>query len=375
MPFANWKQLSRRSKLFFVSGPIGIFILIVILVSIVWSQKSAFRNEQKARNVTMDAGPAVKVIITGMAEQLRPIELIGEARPYASVTLYAKVSGYIQNIKVDKGDQVEAGQILAIIDSPELNRQYEAALADALNKRHDANRYQQLFKSGSISQQNVDSTETIAKIAEENAAVLRAQKEYTIVRAPFSGTIAARYVDPGALVQSATSSQTTALPVVSLSQTDKLRVYVYPDQKTAGHVRLGDTVQICDVSSPETMISAKVTRTSGELDPKTKTLLVEIELDNKEGKILAGSFVKAILMRKVKEAIEIPAQTLLIRKNKTYVAVLSSDNTIIFQEVEVYDSDGRNVRIVKGISAGDKIVLNPTESLANGEKVRPIVQR
>ena len=116
----------------------------------------------------------------------------------------------------------------------------KVALADANNKRLDAQRYEQLLKSGSVSQQSADTMATTAKVAEETAAYLGVQKGYEMVRAPFSGTVSARYVDPGALVQSATSAQTTALPIVTLSELDLLRVYVYPDQKTASLVKIGD---------------------------------------------------------------------------------------------------------------------------------------
>ena len=106
----------------------------------------------------------------------------------------------------------------------------------------------------------------------------RHRKTMQVMRAPFDGIITARYADPGALVQAATSAQTTALPVVALSQTDRLRVYVYPDQKTASSVQMGDKAEVSDVTRPETKLSATVSRTTGELDVKTRTLLVEIEL-------------------------------------------------------------------------------------------------
>jgi len=341
--------------------------------TLIWKQQSSFDHEEKVRKDALQDGRKVRVVRAEKYRQLRPVELVGEAHPYATVTLYAKISGYIQEIKVDKGDQVESGQLIAIIDSPELHRQHEGALADANNKRLDAQRYQQLVKSGSVSQQSADTMETTAKVAEETAAYMGVQKDYEMVRAPFAGTISARYVDPGALVQSATSAQTTALPIVTLSQIDLLRVYVYPDQKTASLVKIGDRVEISDPNKPDTKFPATVTRTSKELDPKTRTLLVEIELKNEGEEILAGSFVQVTLFVQSPETVEIPAQGLIMQGNKAFVPIVSDEDKVVFRRVSIYDTDGRKIWLLSGVSPGERVILNPSESFKEGEAVRPIM--
>jgi RND family efflux transporter MFP subunit len=297
--------------------------------------------------------------------------LVGEARPYANVTLYSKISGYIQEIRVDKGDKVQADQVIAIIDSPELNKLHAAAVADAKNKRVDAERARYLLSTGSMSAQNAEAMETSAKVAEENSLALKAQKDYEVIRAPFAGTVTARYADPGALVQSADTSQTTALPVVTLSQTDRLRAYIYPDQKIASSVRVGDLVEVSDATRPEVKLSAAVSRTSGELDPKTRTLLVEIDLDNSRGEILANSFVQVKLSIRVPATVEIPAGALAIRDNKPHVAVVSKDDKVNFRSVSVLQSDGKRIRVLSGVREGERVVISPGEGLVEGEKVQP----
>lgn len=373
MLFRRLDQLLRRSKLLFVGGCLGVAGSFVVMGTLVWKDHSSLAHEGKILEDTLRSGRTVHIVAAKKVRQLRPVELVGEARPYASVTLYAKISGYIQEIKVDKGDQVESGQVIAVIDSPELNRQHEGALADAINKRHDAQRYRQLLNSGSVSQQSADTMETTAKIAEENAAALKIQKEYEIVHAPFSGVISARYVDPGALVQSATTSQTNALPIVTISQTDLLRVYVYPDQKAANLVRVGDSAAISDPTRPDVKLAATVTRTSGELDPKTRTLLAEIELDNRGEQILAGSLVQVKLFVRAPETIEIPAQGLIMQKDKAFVGILSEGNKVALRAVQVYDTDGQTISLLGGIADGEKVILNPSEALADGEKVQPVM--
>ncbi len=373
MPVDSIRQMLRQSKLLCITGLLVVIGSVAMAATLIWKQQSSFDHEEKVRKDALQDGRKVRVVRAERYRQLRPVELVGEAHPYATVTLYAKISGYIQEIKVDKGDQVESGQLIAIIDSPELHRQHEGALADANNKRLDAQRYQQLVKSGSVSQQSADTMETTAKVAEETAAYMGVQKDYEMVRAPFSGTVSARYVDPGALVQSATSAQTTALPIVTLSQIDLLRVYVYPDQKTASLVKIGDRVEISDPNNPDTKFPATVTRTNKELDPKTRTLLVEIDLKNEGEEILAGSFVQVTLFVQSPETVEIPAQGLIMKENKAFVPIVSDEDKVVFRRVTIYDTDGLKIRLLSGVSPGDRVILNPSESFREGEAVQPIM--
>lgn len=362
-------EKSRRS--IWIPAAVAVVISLIVIAAMIWRHEVRLAEEEKSRKNDVAQGPRVRVAIAKKAPLTRSVMLIGEAFPYANVTLYAKISGYLQEIRVDKGDQVRADQIVAILDSPEINKQYAAAVADARNKRAEEERFQYLLKSGSVAIQNAENAETTAKIAEDNAAALKAQKDYAVIRAPFDGTIAARYADPGALLQAATSSQSQALPVVALSQTDRLRVYVYPDQKTAGSVQVGDLAEVADVTRPQFKISAKVTRTTGELDVKTRTLLVEIDLDNREGKFLAGSFVQVTLFIRIPPTIEIPAGALIMRGDKAFVGTVDADNKAAFSKVTVFESDGKRVLLLSGISEGDRVMLNVGQSISEGDRVQP----
>lgn len=367
---SHGKRKSGRSLI--IAGVLLIVMIVVFLSTLVSRQKTCLRDAAEARVAAINAGRPVSVVKAIRASGERPVVLLGEARPYTIVTLYAKVSGYLRDIKVDKGDHVEADQLLAIIESPELHRQYDAAVADAKNKRVDAVRSRGLLQSGAVSPQNFERMDTLAQVAEETAASILAQKDYEILRAPFTGTITARFADPGALVQSAATAQTSALPVVTISETDRLRVSVYPDQETASLIHVGDRAEVSDATRPEVKFSARVSRTNGELDTKTRTLLAEIDLDNREGRILAGSFVQVRLFVRIPPHVEIPAQALVIHGDKTFVGVVTPENRVTLRSVDIQESDGKTVRLRSGLDGGERVALHLGYSVEDGEHVQPV---
>ena len=350
---------------------VGVFLLLVILGT---SRQKRVRHELQERQDAVKAGPAIPVVTAGRGPVERTVTLSGEARPYATVTMYAKVSGYLREIRVDKGDRAGRGQVLAMIEAPELDRQYDAAVADAANRRIFADREKELLKEGVVSQQDYDSAEAAARVAEATAQSLKSQKGYEVIKAPCSGTITARFVDPGALLQSATTAQTSAQPVVTISQTDRLRVYVYLDQRNASLVKVGDPAIVADAARPDVQLKARVSRMSGELDPKTRTLLVELDLDNRDGRILAGGFVQVSLTMRGPAYVQVPADALLSRGEKAFVAVVRADNRVEFRSVTPADSDGRMVRLAAGLAEGERVALNPGTGIVEGEVVRPVVQ-
>lgn len=361
---------SRKGLL--LAGGLLVVLVVALLAVLIGIRRSQVRGELRDRRAAVAAGPRVPIAVAGLSPAKRTVVLSGEARPFAEVTLYAKVSGFLREIHVDKGDLVSRGQLLAVLESPELDRQYAAALADARTKRLFADRQRSLLKDGVIAQQDYDNAEAAAETAEETTASLKIQKEYQIIRAPFSGTVTVRFVDPGALLQSATTNQTASQPVVTLSQTDRLRIYIYLDQKNAAYVRKGDLAVIADAARPEVHVPASVTRISGALDLKSRTLLTELDLDNREGTILAGGFVQVSLTMKAPPLVQVPAEALLVRGEKSYAGVLGSDNRVRFREVSVADSDGKMVRSGAGLTEGDRVVLNPGSGISEGQLVQPV---
>ena len=239
-------------------------------------------------------GPRVQVVNVRQGPKTRDIELLGDAKPYVPATLFSKVSGYMKSITVDKGDFVKAGQVLVEIDSAETESQYSSALADLENKRRLALRSRELMAKGATSQQVLEQAETNLKQAEENLKNFGALRSYQVLRAPFDGTITARYADPGALLQAATTNQTSALPVVTVSDTSKLRIGVYVEQRDVPAVHVGDVADVVDASNPDRRVTAKISRSAGSLDPRTRTLYIEIDVDNRDGFLVPGAFARVI---------------------------------------------------------------------------------
>lgn len=357
----------RHIGLMIVAGAAALLLIIFVV------KRISFANEASARKHNIAEGPRVRVVPVELSSSERKLRLNGEARPFESVTLYAKVSGYLKEVNVDKGDHVEEGQLLARIDASETNKDYEGAEADAKNKRAIADRLRPLLDKKLISQQEADAAFSEATMAEARLQSLGAVKGYQEIRAPFSGTITARYADRGALVQNAANSQTSALPLFTLSQTRQLRVYVYLDQKDASLIRKGIPVKIGVEERPEIQVDGKISRFSGELDPKTRMLLAEVDVDNRDGRLVAGSFVQVSFSVKSPPYLQVPVEALVQRQMKDCVPVVSSSNTVNYLPVTVADNDGDHVKVLNGLTAGQLVALNLGNSVEDGASVQPIL--
>jgi membrane fusion protein, multidrug efflux system len=351
----------------------GFIVLIIAglgVVGLIAANRLSAKREADARRNDLAAGPLVRLHTVSMSDPTRNLNLQGEALPYASATLFAKISGYLRRIDVDKGDRVRAGQVIAVIDSQEIERDYQSLSADAQNKAENARRSEALFQDKLISSQEVERSQADAKIAEAKLASQAAQRGYQVVKAPFSGVITARFADPGSLVQSAANSQTSALPLATVAQIEKLRVNIYVDQRYASLIKLKDTVTVSPTDRPELRMQAFVTRTSGALDPRTRMLLTEIELDNRDGQILPGSFVQVNLNLKAIPRLEIPAEALLLRDGKSFVATVDGSSHLHFQAVQLGEEENQKLRVVSGLRVGDRVVLNLGDSAKEGDPVR-----
>jgi len=364
----------RGSGWLYLAGILTILVAGVMAFLLFSRQRTHVQAATEQLTVEGQKGPSVEIATAHKVAGSNTLRLIGEARPYQSAILYAKVSGYLRSISVDKGDSVHANQAIAVIDSPETDKQYQAAVADAHNKELIANRAATLVKKEMISQQDADQSEADAAVSKANLEQIGTLKAYEQLRSPFAGTITARYADPGALIQNAATSQTSALPLVEVSQTSRLRVYVYVDQAHAPFVRGGDPVAISDQANPSLKVAARVTRTSGEIDPKTRTLLVEIDVDNPHNRILAGSFVQVELKVQTPRYIEVPSDALIVRGSQTLVAVVTSDNTIKFTQVAVAEQTGETARLFSGLDEGEHVARSIGERVPEGGKVQPVTR-
>jgi membrane fusion protein (multidrug efflux system) len=355
-------------------GLVLIALIVAGITGIYLSKASKHDAESIERAKELKEGPVVKTAIAAYGSNTKELVLIGEARPYQTTTLYAKISGYLEKINVDKGDKVTEDEVLAFIDNPEIDQQYNSALSDLENKKKIADRDKQLLAKKYIAQEEADVSQTAVEMAQANVKSLAEQQQYKYLKAPFSGTITSRYVDQGALIQNANNSETSSQPVVTLAELDKLRIYVYAEQRDASFLKTGDSVDITLTERPDVHVKATLSRIAGELDPKTRMMLCEIDIENKNNTIVPGSYVqvhvKYATEQNPKKELNLPSVALVMHKDKTMVAVIDKDSVLHFKEVTVSRNTGEKISIASGIDAGERVALSVGESITEGQKVR-----
>jgi membrane fusion protein, multidrug efflux system len=351
----------------------GAFVLLVVIGGVFYlilKQNRSVAADRNERESLQKKGLLVKEAKVEVKSGVKNITLIGEVRPFLSVTLYAKISGYLDKVLVDKGDYVKSGQLLASIISPEIDQAYQSALADLENKKRILSRDESLLQKQFISTQDKEQSETAVTMAKAQLKSIEEQQEYKFLRAPFDGTVTARYADPGALMQNATSGSSGALPVVTISQLNKVRIYVYVEQKDAAYLKDNYPVTISFFERPDVKIAASVTRIAGELDPRTRMMLTEIDLSNADHVVIPGSFVQVIIESPSAPLLQIPREALVIQSGKYFVTRIMEDNTIHFQPIKIGDNTGDQIVVLNGLSEGQRVALNVGNKVEEGQKIR-----
>lgn len=375
----NPKQERKKSwiaaVLLYVIGAVLLIVAFILVSRLKGGKAEQIAATLRTEKAAAQAGPRVQVTTVQDAPSAQALTLLGETHAFLESTLYAKVGGYLKTIYVDKGDTVHTNQILAAIESPETDAQYQAAVINERNLQQIAARDENLVKRDMIAQQDAETAVANARVAAQNTQNLATLKSYEIIRAPFDGRITARYADPGALVQSAETSQTAALPLVRISEISEERVYIYPDQRNAAFIRVGDAAIVSDPAKPRVKINARVTRISGEFDPDTRTMLVEIDFRNARDQIPPGSFVEVTLrLASRSRYLEIPATALVLRGTNTFVAVVGPHNRVTFRPVDVAADDGTHVSVRSGLTSGERIAINIGDSVSDGNEIQPVGQ-
>jgi membrane fusion protein (multidrug efflux system) len=366
--------LQRRRESFVVFYIIA-FVLVAMASAAVWwfwqDKQGHLADEARKRAAQLDAGPTVVMGQSVRGPAARKINLTGELRPWKATTLYSKVGGYLSKITVDVGDHVRAGQLIAEVQAPELEAEYKSALSEMDNRERIAQRTRDLATKGFFSQQALDNADTDVRTSRGRVDTLRSQMGYRSLYAPYAGVVTGRYVDPGALITNAANNQTSSQPVVTVSDPSKLRVSVYVEQVDAGQVLPGTEAEIIDTASPSQRIKAKVSRVAGELDARTRTMLAEVDFDNRAGTFIPGSFVNVSLTVPQTSYIEIPASALVVRERKNFVAVLDADQHIKLTPIEIAGTDGASVKIASGLGEGVRVALSLPNTVSDGAKVNP----
>jgi RND family efflux transporter MFP subunit len=338
-----------------------------------WLQKDAqLISAREALAEGVAQGPAIQVATVTQGPKERLITLLGDARPYQTATLYGKVGGYLKSVQVDRGDHVKAGQVVAEVESAETDRQYDAAASDLANKKKNAERERDLVARGWTSVQAADAADTAYRMAQSNMEQLGVMKSYEILRAPFDGTVTARFVDVGAMVQSSITNQTSNQPVMTIADMSRLRVDVYVEQRDVPFVHVGDVADVTDASNSERHIKARVARTSDQLDPRTRTLFVEFDVDNSDGFLVPGSFAYVTLHVPVTSYPEIPVAALIMRGTNAFIADVGGDSLVHLRPVKVAGTDGSRASLAEGGRVGDRVALNLPDEVSDGSRIRPV---
>ncbi|HET8721007.1 MAG TPA: efflux RND transporter periplasmic adaptor subunit [Nitrospira sp.] len=301
------------------------------------------------------------------------ITLPANIAPLYQTTLYAKVSGYLKWIGPDKGDRVKKGQIVAIIDAPEVEEQYQQSVADYKIKKITFTRLKNVWKESPdvIAKQDVDVAEAAfegAKTLMQQRAVLR---DYTKVRAPYDGTITARFADPGALIQVATSSATTAIPLFTIMDLDTVRIYANVPQDDSPWIVPGQTKVAVRVHElPDRSFTGTITRSTLALDPSTRSLLVEVDLPNPDHVMRPGTFAEmSIALREISHALVLPPQAVnSTTKGKSVFIVEQGKAKAV--PIHTGITDGQWIEITDGLRGDEDVVVVGKRQLLDQSLVR-----
>ncbi|KVD71689.1 efflux RND transporter periplasmic adaptor subunit [Burkholderia ubonensis] len=369
-------RVARRARLALV----GFAVVLVLLAA-----RSVVANRLNARHldqlVTQNQQVYVRVVEPSLAANGGHLELPGTLRGYVEAPIYARASGYVRRWNADIGAQVKQGGVLAELDTPELDheltqaqaqrQQASAALALA---RTSYNRAQQLRTRDAVSQQELDDrqgayNQNLANLAAADANVKRLSelKGFQNIIAPVNGIVTQRNVDVGDLVNAGNSGTGRAL--FTVVQADKLRLYVQVPQTYAQQVALGQHVSVTQPELAGQTFDGVVTHTAQAIDVVTRTLQIEITLPNADGKLMPGAYVTASLPMASAARLTLPSNTLLFRSEGASVAVVDANGRVRLQPVTIARTLGKTLEIGTGVNPGDRVVLDPSDGLAAGDKV------
>lgn len=312
------------------------------------------------------ANSALPVRVARVVKSPKQVKYVvnGETRAAATVTLYSKASGYVRDIQVDRGSRVKKGEILARIDSPETDKAYKAAISDFNFKKSTYLKTKELGKRKLESAINIEGALADFEGAQARMEAVKVLRDNQTLRAPFDGVVSERFVDPGALIQTA-----GAQPIVTVSRLDLLKVVAYIDQRLAPHVHIGTAVSIKFLAQPGLEMTSTVSRVSGELDYMSKSLVAEIDIANKDERLLGGGFAQVTVNVDLPQSLSIPSEALIASGESPKVALVDADNRINIRNVKVIENDGRFVSIGQGVQEGDRVLVYQGNSVSEGQSV------
>ena len=363
---------------------VGVAVVVVIAAVLagigIWSRMRADKN--LSERTTDLAAPTVIVAAPKAGAPVDSFVLPGNVTSFTDSPIFARTSGYLTRWYFDIGARVKKGALLAEIATPELDQQLAQAQADlntaqanANNARIQADRYTGLVQSDAVSRQDTDtyvnqaaSTAAAVKSAQANVERLRQLQSFEKVYAPFDGVITARNIDTGQLIDPGAGKE-----LFRLQALQTLRVYTNLPQIYSANVKPGSTIDLTFAEHAGKIYQGSLVRTADAIDPVSRTLLVEIDVDNHAGELLPGSLAEVHFKTpSAGPALIVPAAALIFRKEGLRVGVVVNGNVAHLVSVVIGEDDGASVQIVTGLSLGDHVIQDPPDSLIEGEKVQVV---
>ncbi len=373
------------------SSPLGFLVLVVFAGALGYFIYTGINSRVAADTALTHetqklAVPNVAVVQPVLSAPNQEVLLPGNMQAYTDTAIYARINGYLRHWYADIGAHVKTGDLLADIETPEIDQQIQQARADLATAQANlglaqstATRYLDLLKSDSVSKQETDektsdlkAKKAIVDSATFNVKRLEQTQGFQKIYAPFDGVITARNIDIGALVDSGSSTATNASSSKELfheAATGTLRVYVNVPQIYSRDTRVGSRADLTLNEFPNRRFNATLVRTAGAIDPSSRTLLTEYDVNNSAGELLAGSYVSVHLKLPTKvQAITIPVNTLMFRSEGLRVAVVRNGYAQIVPFTMGRDF-GNSVEVLGGIASNDSVIVNPSDSLTSGTEV------
>lgn len=380
------------------SGSLVVVVVIVVIIAVVLAVVGILRRKHSEKALSSytaaNAAPPVSLSMPTLQQSAREIVLPGNMQAFTLAPIYARTTGYVKTWTHDIGSHVQKGELLAVIETPELDQQLAQAKADLASATTNAGlakitagRYSDLIGSNAVSQQDTDNA--VSQLAARNADVASAQanvrrleelQSFERIEAPFDGVITARNVDIGQLISAAGSTTTAVASSVSSSKEifdmaaiNTLRVFVNVPQVYAPDAKKGVTATLTLPQYPGRTFKGTLVRTSNAVDPGTRTLLAEVDVDNRSGELLPGSYTEVHLnVSSAAPALIVPVSALILEADGLHVATVDATHHAHIVRVTPGRDFGSSVEVLSGLQENQSVIANPPDSLIEGELVRVV---
>ncbi len=360
-----------------------VVVAVLLIIGVIWGIATRSADERQLVQTTHASSElAVTVTHPMVTGEDGEIALPGNTQAFNDTPIYARTNGYLKKFFVDIGQHVSQSQLMAIIETPEVDQQLQVAEADLKSAQANlsladttAQRYQNLLKSDSVSKQETDvavsgaaAKRAAVEAAEANVRRLQQLQSFEQIYAPFSGVVTARNTDIGDLID-AGSGSAQPKDLFRIAATGKLRVFVAVPEIYAPNIHDGDTAALTLDEYPGQQFIGRVARNSNAIDMASRTLNVEVDVDNPQNKLLPGAYVFVhFKLPQQQTQISVPANALLFRSEGLRVAIVSSGR-VHLQPITIAKDNGATLEVASGLNRGDQIILDPADSIAEGQPV------